>query len=83
MKEVAIIGATGYTGAELLRLLANHEKVDVAYITSRKEAGKHVFKVHPHLKGIDKYKELYFTGDIDKVEADLILPQHHTGLQWI
>ena len=72
MKEVAIIGATGYTGAELLRLLANHERVDVAYITSRKEAGKHVFKVHPHLKGIDKYKELYFTGDIDKVDADLV-----------
>ncbi|CAB3287232.1 N-acetyl-gamma-glutamyl-phosphate reductase [Methanocaldococcus lauensis] len=72
MIEVSIIGATGYTGAELLRLLSNHKEVEVKYITSRKEEGKHVFKVHPHLKGIKKYENLYFTNDLDKIDADLI-----------
>ncbi|WP_456373038.1 N-acetyl-gamma-glutamyl-phosphate reductase [Methanocaldococcus sp.] len=72
MIEVSIIGATGYTGAELLRLLSNHREVEVKYITSRKEEGKHVFKVHPHLKGIKKYENLYFTNDLDKIDVDLI-----------
>ncbi len=72
MIEVSIIGATGYTGAELLRLLSNHCEVEVKYITSRKEEGKHVFKVHPHLKGIKKYENLYFTNDLDKIDADLV-----------
>ncbi|WP_456373906.1 N-acetyl-gamma-glutamyl-phosphate reductase [Methanocaldococcus sp.] len=72
MIEVSIIGATGYTGAELLRLLSNHREVEVKYITSRKEEGKNVFKVHPHLKGIKKYENLYFTNDLDKIDVDLI-----------
>ncbi|CAB3289680.1 N-acetyl-gamma-glutamyl-phosphate reductase [Methanocaldococcus lauensis] len=72
MIEVSIIGATGYTGAELLRLLSNHKEVEVKYITSRKEEGKNVFKVHPYLKGIKKYENLYFTNDLDKIDVDLI-----------
>jgi len=72
LMDVAIVGATGYTGAELLRLLAKHDDVNVCCITSRREAGKHVFKVHPHLKGVEKYEELYFVGDVDKVDADIV-----------
>lgn len=40
MKTVSIIGGTGYTGSELLRLLSNHDEVEVVNVTSRKEAGK-------------------------------------------
>ncbi|NPA39363.1 MAG: N-acetyl-gamma-glutamyl-phosphate reductase [Thermodesulfobacteria bacterium] len=40
MIKVGIVGATGYTGLELLRILENHPEVEVKFITSRKEAGK-------------------------------------------
>ncbi len=49
--RVAIVGATGYTGAELLRLLAAHPRVEVTAVTSRQEAGKPVAEEFPNLRG--------------------------------
>jgi N-acetyl-gamma-glutamyl-phosphate reductase len=46
---VAVIGATGYTGGELLRLLATHPGADVVFATSRERAGASVGAVHAHL----------------------------------
>lgn len=51
MLKVGIVGGTGYTGAELLRLLAQHPDVDIAVITSRGEAGVAVSDLFPHLRG--------------------------------
>ena len=51
MFKVGIVGGTGYTGAELLRLLAVHPDVEVTVITSRKEAGKPVSDLYPGLRG--------------------------------
>ena len=51
MIKAGIIGATGYTGEELLRLLAGHGAVDVVAATSRTAAGKKVSDVHENLKG--------------------------------
>jgi N-acetyl-gamma-glutamyl-phosphate reductase len=51
MLKVGIVGGTGYTGAELLRILARHPDVDVAAITSRGEAGTAVADLFPHLRG--------------------------------
>ncbi|MFQ3211167.1 MAG: N-acetyl-gamma-glutamyl-phosphate reductase [Oceanospirillaceae bacterium] len=51
MKKVAIVGGTGYTGVELLRLLARHPHVEVCAITSRSEAGKSVADIYPSLRG--------------------------------
>ena len=48
-KRVAILGASGYGGSELLRLLLSHPSVEVARITSRQHAGFPVWRVHPHL----------------------------------
>lgn len=50
--RVAILGATGYGGGELLRLLLSHPAVDVVYATSRTAAGKHVSSVHRNLEGV-------------------------------
>ncbi len=47
MARVAIVGATGYTGLELLRLLAGHPRVEVTCVTSRKEAGRPLSSVFP------------------------------------
>ena len=51
MIKVGIVGGTGYTGAELLRLLAVHPDVSVEVITSRKEAGRPVSDLYPGLRG--------------------------------
>ncbi|MBS7288862.1 MAG: N-acetyl-gamma-glutamyl-phosphate reductase [Candidatus Freyarchaeota archaeon] len=50
--RVGVVGARGYTGGELLRLLYMHPKVEVTYITSRQHAGKPVGIVHPNLRGL-------------------------------
>ncbi|MFT5720111.1 MAG: N-acetyl-gamma-glutamyl-phosphate reductase [Motiliproteus sp.] len=49
--KVGIVGGTGYTGVELLRLLARHPQVEVTEITSRAEAGKSVSGLYPNLRG--------------------------------
>lgn len=49
--RVGIVGGTGYTGVELLRLLAGHPQVEVACITSRSEAGRSVSELFPNLRG--------------------------------
>jgi N-acetyl-gamma-glutamyl-phosphate reductase len=49
--KVGIVGGTGYTGVELLRLLAMHPHVEVTAITSRSEAGVRVSDMYPNLRG--------------------------------
>ena len=51
MIRAGIVGGTGYTGVELLRLLAQHPEVELAAITSRKEAGMAVSEMFPNLRG--------------------------------
>ena len=50
MKKVGIVGGTGYTGVELLRILATHPDAELAMITSRKEAGIPVADMFPSLR---------------------------------
>ena len=49
--KVGIVGGTGYTGVELLRLLAQHPHSELRAITSRKEAGMAVAEMFPNLRG--------------------------------
>lgn len=51
MITVGIVGGTGYTGVELLRLLAQHPEVEITRITSRGEAGVPVSELFPNLRG--------------------------------
>jgi N-acetyl-gamma-glutamyl-phosphate reductase len=69
MINVAIVGASGYTGGELLRLLKYHPQVEVVGVTSRQYAGIPVRKVHPHLQNVDLTFENQSPADID---ADLV-----------
>lgn len=59
MVKVGIVGGTGYTGVELLRLLAQHPQAEVAVITSRSEAGVKVVDMYPNLRG--HYDQLAFS----------------------
>ena len=65
MIRIGIVGGTGYTGVELLRLLAQHPEADVTAITSRKDAGTRVADMFPSLRG--RY-DLAFS---EPAEADL------------
>lgn len=47
--RVAILGASGYTGAELIRLLARHPEVEIRALTAERQAGKKLAEVFPHL----------------------------------
>ncbi len=61
MISVGIVGGTGYTGVELLRLLLRHPDVQVSVLTSRTEAGKRVDDMFPSLRG---HTDLQFS-DLD------------------
>lgn len=58
MIKVGIVGATGYTGSELLRLLVLHPEVEVRAVSSRADAGKAVSAMFPNLRG---YLDLDFS----------------------
>ena len=51
MLKIGIVGGTGYTGVELLRILSQHPEVSIEAITSRKEAGMDVAQLFPSLRG--------------------------------
>ncbi len=64
MTRVSIIGGSGYTGGELLRILMDHPQVEVIQVTSRQHLGEYVYQVHPNLR---KRTSLKFS-DPDQVE---------------
>jgi N-acetyl-gamma-glutamyl-phosphate reductase len=47
--QIAIIGASGYTGAELIRILLNHKKVEIAALVANSNAGQKIEQLYPHL----------------------------------
>jgi len=51
MIQIGIVGGTGYTGVELIRLLVAHPEVEIKVITSRSEAGRPVSELFPNLRG--------------------------------
>jgi len=71
MVKVGIVGGTGYTGVELLRILVMHPGVELSVITSRSEAGTPVAELFPNLRG---KLELDFTApDMERLaECDLV-----------
>ena len=63
--RASIVGATGYTGAELLRLLVGHPRVQVSSVSGRANAGKRLAEVVPSMQGI-------LDIPVDKFDADTI-----------
>ncbi len=61
MKKVAIIGASGYSGEELVRLLLNHPAVELTAVTSRQSAGRTVAQVFPRFASHARSQQLRFT----------------------
>ncbi len=73
MITVSIIGGTGYTGSELLRILSNHPEVEIKYITSRKMDGVKITKLHPNLKGIKNLDNMVFENiSPEDIDSDFV-----------
>lgn len=70
-RKIGIVGATGYTGVELLRLLSGHPDVEISYVTSREHAGSRVDAMFPNLRG---YVDLEFSAPANDAlsECDLV-----------
>ena len=62
MIKAGIIGGSGYTGGELIRLLLNHEQAEIDFVYSTTRAGKPISSAHPDLIGIT---DLNFTGEVN------------------
>lgn len=66
---VSIVGASGYTGGELLRLLLYHPNVEIKQVTSESYTGKFVYKIHPNLR---KSTTLKFSSANELEPCDLL-----------
>jgi N-acetyl-gamma-glutamyl-phosphate/LysW-gamma-L-alpha-aminoadipyl-6-phosphate reductase len=67
--NVGVVGASGYTGGELLRLLAQHPNATVTQVTAESNVGKFVHHLHPHLRG---QMNLRFAGQDRLQPCDLL-----------
>lgn len=84
MYKVGIIGGTGYTGVELMRLLASHPRVELATVTSRGHAGTAIAEMFPGLRGV---VDLDFSDpDVEELaQCDVVFfaTPHGTAMQMV
>lgn len=66
--RVAVVGASGYTGAELVRLLVNHPIVDIVAMTADRKAGQSFGEVFPHLAAVANAKTLPSLQSVETVD---------------
>ncbi len=79
-KKIAILGASGYTGAELVRLIAGHNGMEIMALSGERNAGKPMADVFAHLRHLD-LPHLQKIADIDFSHLDLVfcaLPHGHS-----
>ncbi|MCX7872317.1 MAG: N-acetyl-gamma-glutamyl-phosphate reductase [Verrucomicrobiae bacterium] len=70
-KKVAIVGASGYSGEELINLLLRHQEIELVAVTSRQYEGKTIAEVHPRFANFQTAKRLKFTNPQPETLAEL------------
>lgn len=70
--KIAIIGGSGYTGAELLKILVGHPRVEIAMVTSNTYAGSSVCSLYPQFRGECDLHFSKFDHDAIKASAELV-----------
>jgi len=71
MVSATVVGATGYMGSELLRILVNHPKVDRIVATSRTHAGKPVSSFHRNLLNV--FDDPFMDTQLEDIDTDVAL----------
>ena len=74
-KKIAIVGASGYSGEELVRLLLNHPHAELVAVTSRQNAGQTMAQVFPKFASHPKSKNLRFVepnAEVLAKQADVV-----------
>jgi len=79
MYNIAILGASGYTGAELVRLISSHSSMRIAALSADRKAGQQMADVFPHLRHLD-LPALVKMDDIDFSNIDLAFAALPHGL---
>ncbi len=69
--NIAILGASGYTGAELVRIIATHPSFNIVALTGDRKAGQPMASVYPHLRHMD-LPDLITIADLDYAAIDLV-----------
>ena len=72
MYKIAILGASGYTGAELIRIITNHPEMEIEVLAAHSKAGLRVDRVFPHLRSLE-LPTLIKIEDIDYSNIDLCI----------
>lgn len=80
MKSVGIIGANGYTGSELVRLLAFHPKVELQFLYSRSNAIIKISEIYPDLISVC---EMALTNEIEEVDILFLCLPHKESKNWL
>lgn len=81
---VGIAGGTGYTGAELVRILALHPHVEIDVITSESHAGKQLEELHPHLSGIHEHPLVKLAdADLDSLDLLFLALPHRVSMKTV
>jgi N-acetyl-gamma-glutamyl-phosphate reductase len=82
MIRAGIVGASGYTGVELTRLLSRHPKVEIAVATSRQYAGKMISEVYPSLTGVSGIvcEDVVPENLVDRVDVLFTAVPHQTAM---
>lgn len=85
MIKVGIVGGSGYTGGELLRLLSVHPQSEAVCITSRRLEGTPVDEVHPHLRGITSLSFESPSAQEIAERCDVVFTAvpHGTAMDWV
>ena len=84
MIKVGVVGGTGYTGVELLRLLSRHPQVELTAITSRGEAGMPVAEMFPSLRRrVDLKFVTPLDAALDKCDAVFFATPNGTAMRMV
>lgn len=78
--HISIVGVTGYSGLELLRLALNHPRITVASIHATKEIGKSISDIFPHLKGICDLKIEQFNSSYIMNQSEIVFFATPSGI---
>src|SRR3990170_4684390 len=81
MIKAAVIGASGYSGAELVKILSGHPGVEISAVTSARFAGKPVSDLYPHLLGATDLSFIEYTPDLAANDVVLLALPHGKAME--